>query len=55
MLEPDTACRHRQLASLRHEFTETGRPSGQGRMTCRGLLAELLMAEYGDRTRRICR
>ncbi|ARF58755.1 hypothetical protein B1H19_35300 [Streptomyces gilvosporeus] len=43
-----------QLTSIRHEFTETGRPSDQGQMTCRDLLTELLMTEYGNRARRIC-
>lgn len=48
----DTACRLLRLPSIRNEFTEIADRAMKDQMTYRGFLAELLMTECDDRSRR---
>lgn len=48
----DTACRLLRLPSLRNEIADTADRAMKDQMTYRGFLAELLMAECDDRSRR---
>jgi DNA replication protein DnaC len=48
----DTACRLLRLPSIRNEFSDIADRALKDQMTYRGFLAELLMAECDDRSRR---
>jgi DNA replication protein DnaC len=48
----DTACRVLRLPTMRGQFTDLADAAAREQMTYRGFLAELLMAECDDRTRR---
>ncbi|MFE2500254.1 ATP-binding protein [Streptomyces scopuliridis] len=48
----DSACRLLRLPSIRNEFSEIADRAVKDQMTYRGFLAELLMAECDDRSRR---
>ncbi len=48
----DTACRLLRLPSIRNEFADIADRAMKDQMTYRGFLAELLMAECDDRSRR---
>lgn len=48
----DTACRMLRLPSIRNEFSDIADRAMKDQMTYRGFLAELLMTECDDRSRR---
>lgn len=48
----DSACRFLRLPSIRNEFSEIADRAMKGEKTYRGFLAELLMTECDDRSRR---
>lgn len=50
----DAACRNLRLPTMRGQFSELADAAVRDQMTCRGFLAELLMAECDDRNRRRC-
>ena len=47
----DQACRMLRLPTVRIQFPELAEAAAREQMTYRGYLAELLMAECGDRAR----